>query len=661
MYNLDWYKSRLLAMTLSEVMIRIKREVKKLAWKRKKVLQRTQIALTHEDPWQMLEQPAVEEFKAELKCISAEADRYLEGKYHFLNKCYDEPVVDWNYDNINYIKAPLDFAFDINYKDIKKIGDIKNIWEKNRHQHLTVIAIAYALTKQEQYADHIKQQLISWVEQNPLLQGVNWSSPLEMGIRLISWVWIERLLRGWQGHYQLFGPQGIMWESIYWHQKVISEFYSVGSSANNHLIGEMAGLYIASTVWPYFPESKLWQKKATDILEREIEKQTFASGLNKEQAFSYHIFVLEFFLLAGIEGERFQQPFSARYKSKLCKMIEIIPSLLDAGKNLPRYGDSDEGLAVLLRPYNSSRVDWIFILASMWLNFIHDWADKTTGMLTAKIILPQGETGFSGVSFKSKKNSLAIMDAGLFILAANRDTSGEVFCLFDAGPIGYLSLAAHGHADALSFTLSVGGLPVIIDPGTYQYNADLYWRNYFRGTKAHNTINIDDLDQSVSGGPFLWTKKANVQVLNWTELPNGASITAQHDGYLHLPGRIIHQRTFTLDNNKIEIIDRVLGNGNHKVEWRLHFSPHCKAEIIDNQCLVSWNNGKLIIDLDTRLNWLLEYGGTNAGWYSEGFNLKQPIYTLIGYQNSMLPLEIGCRIKVINSGTSTDNSIGKYD
>ncbi|WP_159071814.1 alginate lyase family protein [Carboxydocella thermautotrophica] len=653
-------------MNNKEILQRLQRELKKAKYRKnifkQKYLKLPRFVTKHNDLWKNNFQINDNNIRTELNSLLFESNLYLGTIYNFLNKGYYTAKIDWNYDDINFKNAPLEFAFDINYKDFNIVGDIKNIWEKNRHQHLSLVAVAYKCTKDNKYAEYIKDQLISWVEQNPILYGVNWASPLELGIRLISWVWIERLLRDWNGYDQLFGSKGLMWEPIYWHQKIISDFYSIGSSANNHLIGEMAGLYISSTVWPIFKESEEWRKLSADILEREIELQFFDSGLNKEQAFSYHLFVIEFLLLAAIEGDRFGKPFSNKYKLKLRKAIEIIPFLIDTGNNLPNYGDSDEGLAILLHPKKFPRINWIFWIANMWLSSDLPVSNEQ-GLLTARIIYPEGCVSIAKLSnICSKDVKFHIFeDAGLYIFTQNRYSEKEIFCTFDAGPIGYLSLAAHGHADALSFTLSVGGLPVIIDPGTYQYNVDLYWRNYFRGTKAHNTINIDDLDQSVSGGPFLWTKKANVQVLNWTELPNGASITAQHDGYLRLPGRIIHQRTFTLDNNKIEIIDRVLGNGNHKVEWRLHFSPHCKAEIIDNQCLVSWNNGKLIIDLDTRLNWLLEYGGTNAGWYSEGFNLKQPIYTLIGYQNSMLPLEIGCRIKVINSGTSTDNSIGKYD
>ena len=68
----------------------------------------------------------------------------------------------------------------------------------------------------------------------------------------------------------------------------------------------------------------------------------------------------------------------------------------------------------------------------------------------------------------------------------------------DAGALGYRAAATHGHADALSFTFSVGGREFLVDPGTYAYYTQQAWRRYFRGTAAHNALRIDGLDQSVA-------------------------------------------------------------------------------------------------------------------------------------------------------------------
>ena len=50
----------------------------------------------------------------------------------------------------------------------------------------------------------------------------------------------------------------------------------------------------------------------------------------------------------------------------------------------------------------------------------------------------------------------AFPHAGYYLLGDRYETRDEVRMIVDAGPLGYLSIAAHGHADALSFVLSVG-------------------------------------------------------------------------------------------------------------------------------------------------------------------------------------------------------------
>ena len=80
--------------------------------------------------------------------------------------------------------------------------------------------------------------------------------------------------------------------------------------------------------------------------------------------------------------------------------------------------------------------------------------------------------------------------------------------LFDAGPLGLGSLAAHGHADALAIWASLDGKPLLIDAGTYAYHEDPAWRDHFRSTPAHNTLTLDGRNQSEIQGAFLWGRKA---------------------------------------------------------------------------------------------------------------------------------------------------------
>jgi hypothetical protein len=208
-------------------------------------------------------------------------------------------------------------------------------------------------------------------------------------------------------------------------------------------------------------------------------------------------------------------------------------------------------------------------------------------------------------------------------------------------------MAAHGHADALSFTLSIGGQPFVVDPGTFSYFLDAHWREYFRSTRAHNTITIDGESQSLSGGPFLWIRQAETSVLQWNVRPEGGRLVAEHRGYAHRPGHPVHRRSLELTNGHLDIIDRIEGNGEQDLEWRLHFHPRCDVTLVSRLCRATSGGRGLSIALDERFDWTLARGCKHAGWYSRGFNLKEPTTTLIGAARTSTPMEFAHRIEVI--------------
>jgi hypothetical protein len=622
-------------MSASEVLLRLLRAGRNARWRRRTAWVAPAPMIALHDAWRLPDLPS--EALVERTLVTEQAEQYLRGEYRLLNIAFRQPKPDWHCDPHSGRRAPLSFAQDIDYRDPAVVGDIKNIWELNRHTHLTVLALACAMTGDERYGRACAEQLQSWVDSNPIQRGVNWTSALELGVRLIAWAWIERLLRGSEQHEHLFGPHGTLWAAIYWQQWLIAHNTSSGSSANNHLVGEMAGLFIAATVWPYFAESSGWRATARRVLEREAARQTFETGLNREQAFAYHRFSLELFLLAGIEGERAGVPFSPACKTSVRRMLEVIPTLIDVGGNPPRFGDEDGGTALQLQPMNASSLDWLYRLGRRWLQAQVPLPRQGSGVLAQLMIWPGAGPPERHRPVRSSIGSIGLADAGLYVLTADRSTSREIFCLADAGPLGYLSIAAHGHADALSFSLSVRGKPIIVDPGTFSYFGEPHWRDYFRGTRAHNTITVDGLDQSTAGGCFLWSRKARARVLTWMPRPDGAELVAEHDGYARLPGRVVHRRRLDLRGDRLEIGDELLGQGEHELEWRLHFAPECGVALDGEVCRVSRDGASLRITLDSALSWHVVHGGRDGGWYSPAYHLKVASATLVGRSRGCLP------------------------
>lgn len=641
MPSLSWYIRRASAMSAPELFHRAWFVQQKCRWKRRRGRNRPQRMLRTPDDddapdghQTLRDHPGAHE-------LLREADRYLDHQWLFFGADeLREQNIDWHGDPVSGISAPLEFGFDINHRDEDAVGNIKVTWEKNRHHHLTVLAAAFAVTRNETYADEVWRQLTSWISDNPFPMGVNWTHPLEQGIRLIAWVWCERFLRGSKRHGELFGARGALWESIYDHQDFIARTYSRGSSANNHVIGEMAGLYAACSAWPYFHESERWKKLTRKILEEEALKQTFPSGLNREMAFSYHLFTLEFFLVCLDAARRSGDTFSGAYRDRVRSMVEVLPHVTDYGGNLPRYGDSDEGMAIQLQSRLAPRDAWLLVLGT-----------ALAGAQVRSPTVPPLATALMGyrcsarTAHREKAGTVAFEDAGIYILTSRRSTREEIFVVADAGPHGFLSIAAHAHADALSFTLSAAGIQFLVDPGTYVYHTQPPWRNYFRSTPAHNTVTVDGKDQSEPAGAFLWKHKANTAVTSWSDDGETCILTAHHDGFSNLA--IVHHRTFKLRRGVLQLTDLVEGPGMREIASYFHFAPECEV-IRVNPGRVKARRAGMTLDLTFPPDFDIDvaHGAPGAGWYSPLFGVRKASSTVRARASRNLPEEWTTMIRV---------------
>jgi len=232
------------------------------------------------------------------KDVIASAGQWLNHRASFFGLS-DAPLgeqIDWHRDYSSGVVAPMKYSSLINHRNIAKVGNIKYIWELNRLQHLVLLALASLSTGNGTYGQEIEKQVLSWSTNNPFMKGVNWKSPLEAGIRLISLAYVSFLTAGLKQGKEI--QHKVRQEVIYQHQYFIRKFHSKDSSANNHLIGEMAGLYVGSVFWPWYKESSSWRSFARRKLIQEIARQVEADGVGKERATEYQMFILEFVLLA---------------------------------------------------------------------------------------------------------------------------------------------------------------------------------------------------------------------------------------------------------------------------------------------------------------------------------------------------------------------------
>ncbi len=560
---------------------------------------------------------------------------------------------NWRLDPTTNISAPLTYGKKLNYRDENKVGNIKVTWELARHHHLVPLAVAYAITGDNHYLKSITFQIESWIENNPCGYGIHWSSSLEAALRLISWSLVHSLVatrNGRNGLFSVISDSRALGHSIFQQSHFIRYFLSRYSSANNHLIGELSGLWTACHVFNLGPKGDEWRNYAKMELEREFKKQTYDDGVNKEQALYYHLWVLEYMLFCITVGYRLDDPFSENLVELVTLMAQFITDLTPAGGKAPQIGDSDDGFVTRFSASWPHDAYWDVLTAQQ--------AVYDTGTAT------QTEKAFwySQIANKQSVNTLEHHDAiyrtsipkvyekgGYAILG---DDIAKI--IFVAGPLGYTTTAAHGHADALSICLAVNDHWWLTDPGTYVYHTDQKWRDYFKGTSAHNTLRIDKQNQSTIGGPFLWLKHARGFFTNkLTEKEGIQSISGSHDGYKSL--NVSHERLISYDSSRkiLEITDIVKGSTEHDIEINFHFSP--ELSITNNapgKFIVTkfGSSVSLSVSVDHTLQWQIFKGSLNpiAGWYSAKLGSKEPSGTLRGTTNRPLPLKIITNIAILS-------------
>ena len=546
----------------------------------------------------------------------------------------------WNRDPKTGIEAPLDFGKELDYRDPARVGDCKYLWEPNRHLHLVTLAQAYALTAQSQYAETLREHLDSWFTACPFRMGANWSSSLEAALRLMNWALAWQLIGGPEA--RLFeGTEGRAFRqrwlvSIYQHAEFIAGHLSLHSSANNHLIGEVAGLFTAAVAWPHWERAREWRDEAKRILEREALLQNAPDGVNREQATSYQQFELDLLLLPLLAERANGGDFSREYVLRIEAMLVHLASIIDAGGHVPMFGDADDGYAVRLDP-RAGFCRYRSLLATGALLFNRGDFKAKAGKLDDKTrwLLGAGaDARFDALDTSNAKLPIRreFPDGGYYILGCDFEMPDEIRLIADAGPLGYREIAAHGHADALSFTLSLGGTEFLVDPGTFAYHTETEWRAYFRGTSAHNTLRIDGQDQSQPGGNFMWLRKAKAACTRWEAGPDADRFEGWHDGYTALDDPVVHRRRIELlKPARLIVIEDVLEmRGAHDVELFLHCHEDCTVTAILGGVRLARGDRAIEIrfpeggTLDLLRGSLAPIGG----WVSRRFDVKVPSATL---------------------------------
>jgi hypothetical protein len=538
------------------------------------------------------------------------ADGILQHRFCLMGYAIETgPVIDWRRDYVSGKSTGPDYFRLVPYLDCARAGDHKPIWELNRNQHLVLLAQAWRLTGRAEYCREIEVQLQSWWAANPYARGINWASALEVAFRALSWIWVYHIAGA-----QLGQPvRARLLDSLYAHGRHLEGNLSVYFSPNTHLLGEAVALHAIGTLFPDYPRAKRWRREGGAMVRAQMDAQVRADGSHFEQSTYYHVYALDMLKFSAL-----LEAMPPDYRAKLRRMEEYLDALLGPQRRLAFFGDDDGGR--FFHPYGPRDRFGLASLALAGRGEPTDYPEIGAWWIGGE---------FTADAAPVRADSQWFENAGLAIMQ-NEDTQ----LIADAGPMG-AGGAGHSHADALSFTLNQGQQNLLIDAGTFTYVGDAKWRDWFRGTAAHNTIRIGGLDQATPTGPFRWAGKPEVAINLWRTDPHQDFLDAacRYRGFEH------RRKILWVKPSLILILDTVIHAAAPPPVLEQFW--HSGEEAIQESAR-SFRLGKtarLLLSHDADL----EFGGEN-GWRSRVFGGNEPAFVITVTQRGSLPAQFAAVI-----------------
>ncbi|WP_437277040.1 alginate lyase family protein [Sorangium sp. So ce375] len=306
----------------------------------------------------------------------------------------------------------------------------------------------------------------------------------------------------------------------------------------NHLLEDGIGLACAGVV-AEGREAEMWYRLGAAIVDRQLKAQMLADGGHFERSATYHGWILVALLELAALHEAAGRPFPDAWGRAVQRGLAFLARITAPDDSLPLFNDA--ALDACPAPSEIASLGAALGMAEP----AHPARDGLD------VVAPTG---------------WVVARLGVGVVMA------------DCGEVGAEYVAGHAHADSLTFELWAGGQRLVVDPGVPTYGAGAE-RSWSRSTAAHNTVAVDGADSSEMWGGFGVGRRARAVILDAEDRGEALSWAAQHDGYAHLPGRVIHRRRWTLRRGELTIEDNVLGEGEHTVSIGLRFDAAAFASL----------------------------------------------------------------------------------
>jgi len=506
-----------------------------------------------------------------------EARRFLAHEFHFLGQDMKfGREIAWSRDPPSGRDWSLGYSGDIQYRGDGRLGDVKYPWELAKHQHFFTLGKAAWLSGNAAFAREMVAQIDHFIATNPYARGVHWLSALEAGTRAVYWM----LTYPFYADHADEAFLARLWASMAQHMRFVETHLSVEAYANNHLVADAAVLAIGG-LFLDCASGRQWHELGLGHLETQLERQVHADGVHGEKSVAYHRYVLDQYYLVNAFLKANCGSFTAAARARIERMTEYLMNIVHPDGSIPAFGDGDDARGIWCRP--SAIHDYRALLALGAVEFGRaDFKHAARGPAEESLWL-QGADAFEAFLALEARipatASRAFPEGGYYVMRSGWEADSSVLS-FDCGALGH-GRAGHGHADALSVQLFAAGFPFLVDAGTFSYNLDYGWRDRLRGTRAHNTVMIDDADQSMMADRMSWRTQAQTKCRHWNSYDALDIVEGEHDGYARLGDPVTHRRAVVFVKPDVWLVcDTLACAQSHRVEAHWHLRPDCQLELV---------------------------------------------------------------------------------
>ena len=435
-------------------------------------------------------------------------------------------------------------------------GDIKDVWEPARFAWLYDLVRAFVLTGDRRYAEAAAERIAGWDAACPKFEGVHWSCGQETAIRAVALLHAEAVLAdAWDEATcarvaRLLGASG---------ERIADAVGYAVSQRNNHAISEATGLVLlGDRLRGAHPEAGGWLQDGHQLLEQLVREQFGPDGWYIQHSFVYKRLAVEQCVLAECALRSCGRALSGAAADRLRAAVTLFLAVIDGPTgDVPNHGANDGAFVwhTTLAPFRDFR-PVVTAAATMWDVPVPEDVPLDDERLAWMGAPPPPSAPPRGDGVRSGASGWAVARVGetVAFLRAGRYT------------------ARPGHLDPLHLNVRIGGDLVVVDPGTFAYNAPAPWRNGLAGAAVHNGPLLDGVEPGVRGPRFLWYLWPEADVLG-ARLSDGVAVLEAER-----PGAV--RRTVRVEPGRVVVEDRALDPEAGRVSVRWTLAPGVALEAV---------------------------------------------------------------------------------